>query len=61
MPLAHVPTPIERISAIADWLGRSSGVFIKRDDLASTLQGANKVRRYELLFADAKARGEAGS
>jgi D-cysteine desulfhydrase len=54
--LAHVPTAVEPCDAIADWLGRG-GVFMKRDDLVSPLYGGNKVRRYEFVLADAKARG----
>ncbi len=56
LPLAHGPTPVESCDAIAGWLGRS-GVFMKRDDLVSPLYGGNKVRRYEFVLADAKARG----
>lgn len=56
MPIAQVPTPVEPCTAIADWLGRDR-VWMKRDDLVSPLYGGNKVRRYEFLFADAKARG----
>jgi D-cysteine desulfhydrase len=55
-PLAHVPTPIEPCDAIAEWLGRKSGIFMKRDDLISPLYGGNKVRRYEFVLADAKAK-----
>jgi D-cysteine desulfhydrase len=58
MPLAHVPTAVEPCDAIGPWLGRSSGVFMKRDDRISPLYGGNKVRRYELVLADAKARGK---
>lgn len=58
MPLAHVPTPVERMSAIADWLGRDD-LWMKRDDLASPLYGGNKVRRYELVLADAIAKKKA--
>ena len=53
--LAHVPTAIDPTDAIAGWLGRN-GVFMKRDDLISPLYGGNKVRRYEFVLADAKAR-----
>lgn len=56
MPLAHVPTPVEPCDAIAGWLGRSD-IWMKREDLISPLYGGNKVRRYEFVFADAKARG----
>jgi D-cysteine desulfhydrase len=55
-PLAHVPTAVEPCDAISGWLGRG-GVFMKRDDLVSPLYGGNKVRRYEFVLADAKARG----
>jgi D-cysteine desulfhydrase len=55
-PLAHVPTAVEPCDAIADWLGRG-GVYMKRDDLVSPLYGGNKVRRYEFVLADAKAKG----
>ena len=57
-PLAHVPTAVEPCDAIGEWLGArgSSRVFMKRDDLVSPLYGGNKVRRYEYVLADAKAR-----
>jgi D-cysteine desulfhydrase len=57
-PLAHVPTAVERCDAIGEWLvppGRSR-VFMKRDDQLSPLYGGNKVRRYEYVLADARAR-----
>lgn len=57
-PLAHVPTAVEPCGAIADYLGRSEGVFMKRDDLVSPLYGGNKVRRYEFVLADAKAKNK---
>jgi D-cysteine desulfhydrase len=55
-PLAHVPTAIEPCDTIGGWLGRREGVFMKRDDLVSPLYGGNKVRRYEYVLADARAR-----
>jgi D-cysteine desulfhydrase len=57
-PLAHVPTAVEPCDAIGAWLGRSSGVYMKRDDLVSPLYGGNKVRRYEFVLADAKRKGK---
>jgi len=54
--LAHVPTAVDPCDAIAPWLGRER-VFMKRDDLISPLYGGNKVRRYEFVLADAKAKG----
>jgi D-cysteine desulfhydrase len=56
LPLAHVPTPVEPCDAISDWLGRG-GVWFKRDDLISPVYGGNKVRRYEHVLAEARARG----
>lgn len=58
MPLAHVPTAVEPCDAIGAWLGRSNGIYMKRDDLISPLYGGNKVRRYEFLLADAKEKGK---
>jgi D-cysteine desulfhydrase len=55
-PLAHVPTPVERCTAIAGYLGRDD-VWMKRDDLASPVWGGNKVRRYEFVLAEAARRG----
>lgn len=57
-PLARVPTAVEPCDAIGGWLGRSSGIYMKRDDLISPLYGGNKVRRYEFVLADAKRRGK---
>lgn len=56
LPLANVPTPVEPCDALADYFGRG-GIFMKRDDLVSPLYGGNKVRRYEFVLADAKAKG----
>jgi D-cysteine desulfhydrase len=56
MPLAELPTPVHA----APRLGRSVGhanLWIKRDDLSSSLHGGNKARKLEYLFADAKAGG----
>jgi len=58
LPLAHVPTAVESCGAIGEWLGRSSGVYMKRDDLISPLYGGNKVRRYEFVLADAKRKNK---
>ena len=56
LPLAHAPTPVTRLDALASYLGRDD-VWMKRDDLASPLYGGNKIRRYEFVLADAIARG----
>jgi D-cysteine desulfhydrase len=56
LPLATVPTAVESCDALAGYFGRG-GIFMKRDDLVSPLYGGNKVRRYEFVLADAKAKG----
>ena len=53
--LAEAPTAVERCTALADYLGRDD-VWMKRDDRISPVYGGNKVRRYEFVLADAKAR-----
>lgn len=54
VPLAHVPTPVERLRALSV---PGADVWMKRDDLVSPLYGGNKVRRYEFVLADVIARG----
>lgn len=52
IPLAHVPTPVERLA-----LPGVDEVWIKRDDLSGSPYGGNKVRKLEFLLGAAKARG----
>jgi len=55
LALVDAPTPVEPLwSARA---GLRDGLWQKRDDLASTRYGGNKVRRFEWLLADALDRG----
>jgi D-cysteine desulfhydrase family pyridoxal phosphate-dependent enzyme len=56
--LANLPTPLER----ADRLGRALGLepgrlWVKREDCTGLATGGNKVRKLELLVADALATG----
>jgi D-cysteine desulfhydrase len=55
-PLAETPTPVESCATIEPYLGRDR-VWVKRDDQVGSLYGGNKVRRFEFLLADAKAKG----
>ena len=55
IPLAILPTPIQRLDNISRILGVN--VWIKRDDLTGVGLGGNKVRKLEFLLADAKAKG----
>ncbi len=50
--LGDFPTPVDRVD-----LGRGSTLYVKRDDLSSTVYGGNKVRTLETLFGAAKAAG----
>lgn len=56
LPLAHTPTRVTRLDALASYLGRDD-VWMKRDDEISPLYGGNKIRRYEFVLAEALARG----
>jgi len=56
--LAHLPTPVEPLDALAQTLGLPAGrLLVKRDDLTGLALGGNKVRKLEYLCADALARG----
>lgn len=52
LPIAHGPTPVHELE------GYGGQVFVKRDDLVSPIYGGNKVRRWEWLLAEARARGK---
>ncbi len=51
VPLATLPTPIEKLERIGADLGVSD-LYIKRDDLSGEIYGGNKVRKLEFLFGD---------
>ncbi len=48
--LAALPTPVARLETLGAELGHG-GLYIKRDDLSSTIYGDNKVRKLEFLLA----------
>ena len=50
VPLGEYPTPVESL----DLPGLRAPVWIKRDDLASSTLGGNKVRALEYLLAEVK-------
>jgi D-cysteine desulfhydrase len=52
LPIAHAPTEVHALE------GYGGRVWVKRDDRVSPLYGGNKVRRWEWLLADARARGK---
>lgn len=51
--LASGPTPVERCTKIASYLGRDD-VWMKRDDAIHPVFGGNKIRRFEHILADAR-------
>ena len=56
--LAHLPTPVEPLDALARTLGLPAGrLFVKRDDATGLAMGGNKVRKLEYLCADALLTG----
>lgn len=55
IPLAVLSTPIQKLENISRLL--NTNVYIKRDDLTGIGLGGNKVRKLEVLLADAKRKG----
>lgn len=54
IPLAHLPTPLERASRLGEALGLP-GLYVKRDDCTGLAMGGNKARKLEYLLAEALA------
>jgi len=54
LPLAQLPTPIERLERLSRYLGGPT-IYVKRDDQTGLATGGNKVRKLEFLFAEALA------
>ncbi|MCK6451811.1 MAG: D-cysteine desulfhydrase family protein [Alphaproteobacteria bacterium] len=52
VPLAHLPTPVEKMERLTAHLGGPT-LWIKRDDCTGLGLGGNKVRKLEFLLADA--------
>ncbi len=55
--LGQWPTPLQTLPALTRSL-EGTPVLIKRDDLAHPLYGGNKVRKLELILADARRKGK---
>src|SRR5262245_25137481 len=55
LPLARLPTPLERLERLGSDLGLE--LWVKRDDLTGTDLTGNKVRKLSFLAADAVERG----
>lgn len=52
--LAHLPTPLVQPERLAQAIGLD--LWIKRDDMTGGAEAGNKIRKLELLLADALAR-----
>ncbi len=59
LSLGEFPTPVTRLEGLGSELGMRH-IYAKRDDLSSPLYGGNKVRKLELLLAQALRRGKRG-
>ena len=55
VPLADLPTPLERMERLSDQVGAE--VWVKRDGLTHPLYGGNKIRKFEFVFGDALRKG----
>ncbi len=55
-PLAHLPTPLEALERLSNFLG-GARIHVKRDDCTGLAMGGNKTRKLEFLIAEARARG----
>jgi len=55
IPLASLPTPVEKLTHLSDELGVA--LFVKRDDLTESVASGNKIRKLEYLLYDAKEKG----
>ncbi|NOX60710.1 MAG: D-cysteine desulfhydrase family protein [Chloroflexi bacterium] len=55
--LTQLPTPLHPLPRFSRRLGKDVEVWIKRDDLTARGLGGNKMRKLELLVADALAQG----
>ncbi len=51
-PLAHTPTPIERLNNLSGALGGGT-LYVKRDDCTGLAMGGNKARQLEYYFGEA--------
>ncbi len=56
MHLAHLPTPVEPLPNLSQFLGGPE-LWIKRDDQTGLATGGNKARKLEFLMAEALDRG----
>jgi D-cysteine desulfhydrase family pyridoxal phosphate-dependent enzyme len=56
LKFAHLPTPIEPLPRLSEFLG-GPRLLVKRDDQTGLAFGGNKTRKLEFLVAEAQAQG----
>jgi 1-aminocyclopropane-1-carboxylate deaminase/D-cysteine desulfhydrase-like pyridoxal-dependent ACC family enzyme len=56
-PFLGAPSPIDRLDRFESAIGSPYPIFIKRDDAIPFGFGGNKVRKLELVIAEAEAKG----
>ena len=56
VPLAHLPTPLEPLPRLSEYLG-GPHIWIKRDDCTGLASGGNKTRKLEFVMAEALEQG----
>jgi 1-aminocyclopropane-1-carboxylate deaminase/D-cysteine desulfhydrase-like pyridoxal-dependent ACC family enzyme len=57
IPLASFPTPVEELLRLRQALGGGPRLLIKRDDAIGFAFGGNKVRKMQLVAAEARQQG----
>ena len=53
LPLAQLPTPLQPLDRLSEWLGEGIRLWVKRDDLTGSVLSGNKVRKLEFTLAQA--------
>lgn len=57
LALAQLPTPIQPLDRLTDYLGSRTRLWIKRDDLTGSATTGNKIRKLEFSLAEARQQG----
>lgn len=55
VPLADLPTPLQRLDRLAPQSGAE--IWVKRDGLSHPVYGGNKLRKFEFYFGDITRKG----
>ncbi|MBB3046279.1 D-cysteine desulfhydrase [Litorivivens lipolytica] len=57
LALAQLPTPLQPLNRLSEWLGGGTRIWVKRDDLTGSVLSGNKVRKLEFTLAQAMEEG----